>query len=198
MGKATQTIREAVGLFDDAEALEAAVDELESSGFDHAAINLLAGKRTVDKKLGHRFAKTADLEDDPDVPRTAYVARESVGDAEGALIGGLTYVGAVAANGAIIASGGAIAAAIIAAVMLGGAGALVGSVLADIVGHHHAAVLKEHLDHGGLLLWVRTDGEEKERRAMDILTRHSGRDVHVHDLPHPGSQPSDTAHRASA
>jgi hypothetical protein len=38
------------------------------------------------------------------------------------------------------------------------------------------------LDKGGLLLWVRTRDLEHEQRAKHILERHSGDDVHVHEL----------------
>ena len=40
--------------------------------------------------------------------------------------------------------------------------------------------LQEQLDHGGLLLWVRTWDVDEEERAIQILERHSARDVHVH------------------
>ena len=43
--------------------------------------------------------------------------------------------------------------------------------------------LQEQLDRGGLLLWVHTRDAAHEERATEILRRHSGRDVHVHDLP---------------
>jgi hypothetical protein len=33
------------------------------------------------------------------------------------------------------------------------------------------------------LLWVRTRGTTDEQRAIDILKRHSGGEVHVHALP---------------
>jgi hypothetical protein len=39
------------------------------------------------------------------------------------------------------------------------------------------------MDRGGLLLWVRTWDVEDERRAVEILRKHSGSDVHVHALP---------------
>ena len=45
------------------------------------------------------------------LPRTAYVSTEAIGDAEGALIGGLMYIGATAVAGAIVATGGTLAAA---------------------------------------------------------------------------------------
>jgi hypothetical protein len=88
-------IREAVGVFHTAPEMEAAIEELEEHGFDRAEISLLASEETVREKLGHRFYDAKSLEDDPKVPRTAFVSTESIGDAEGALIGGLMYVGAL-------------------------------------------------------------------------------------------------------
>jgi hypothetical protein len=112
-----------------------------------------------------------------------YVSTESISDAEGGLTGGLAYVAAGAALGPIVASGGTLAAALAGTALAGGAGGLVGAALARLVGDHHAHHLEEQLDHGGLLLWVRTWDADDEKRAVEILTKHSGRDVHVHTLP---------------
>lgn len=177
------TIREAVGVFDNPESLQEAIDELLQSGFDRAELSLLASEKAVDEKLGHHYDKVKELEDDRTVPRTAYVSTESIGDAQGGLIGGLMYVGATAAAGAIVMTGGTLAAAIAAAAVAGGTGGLIGSILAKWVGDHQAHYLQEQLNHGGLLLWVRTWNAGDEKRAVEILTRRSGRDVHVHGLP---------------
>ena len=125
-------------------------------------------------------ARSQELEDEASVPRVAYIAPESIAEAEGALIGGLLYIGAGVA--AVLASAGTLAAIITAGVIGGGAGALIGSVLAKLVGDHHARYLQEQLDHGGLLLWVTTSNEEHEKRATQILKKHSGLDVHVHSI----------------
>lgn len=178
-----ETFREAVGVFNTPEALQGAIDELLSSGFDRAHLSLLASEEAVDAKLGHHYAKSKELEDDPNVPRTAYTSTESVGDAEGGLVGALVYVGATAAAGAVVATGGTLAAVIASAAVAGGAGGLIGSILARWVGDTHAHHLQEQLEHGGLLLWVRTTDSEHEKRAVEILAKHSGRDVHSHNLP---------------
>jgi len=68
---------------------------------------------------------------------------------EAGLFGGLMYVGAAAAAGAIVVSGGTLAAGITAAVLAGGAGGLIGSILAKWVGDHHAHYLQEQMDRGG-------------------------------------------------
>ncbi len=184
--RSVRTIREAVGVFDNAQTLQEAIDDLMSSGFDRAELSLLAAEKTVDEKLGHKYRKIAELEDDPIVPRCCYVSTESIGDAQGGLIGGLMYVGATAAAGAVVATGGTLALVIAAAALAGGAGGLLGSLLAKWVGDNHAHYLQEQLDRGGLLLWVRTWDPSKEKRASEILSKHSGRDVHVHTLPIPG------------
>jgi hypothetical protein len=177
------TVREAVGIFHSPDELQGAIDELLSSGFDRSELSLLASEAAVEEKLGHRYRKVRDLADDPEVPRSAYVSTEAIGDAEGALIGGLMYVGAAVGAGAIVASGGTLGAAIAGVALTGGAGGLIGAILAKFVSTHHAHYLQEQLERGGVLLWVRTWTMEKEKRAVAILKKHSGSDVHVHPLP---------------
>lgn len=181
----TPSVREAVTVFEDSGTLLDAIDELESSGFDREDLSLLAGKETVEEKLGHVFERVEDLEDEPDTPRRAFISPESVGDAKGWAIGGLLYVGGVSAAGAVVASGGTVLAAILAASVVGGAGGLVGTVLAQWIQHDYSAYLQEQIDRGGLLLWVHLPDQDHERRALEILKRHSAHDVHVHDLQLP-------------
>ena len=178
---ATEMPREAVGIFHSPQGLQCAIDELLSSGFHRAELSLLASEAAVVDKLGHLYRKVDSLADDPDVPRAAYVAGEDIGDAEGGIIGGLVYVGATV--GAIAASGGTLVAVIVAAALAGGAGGLIGSVLAKWVGSHHAHYLEEQLERGGLLLWVRTRDPAREERAVAILGKYSAEKVHVHGAP---------------
>jgi hypothetical protein len=176
-------VREAVAVFDTADDLEQAIDKLQQSGFNRAEISLLADAHAVEQKLGHAYQRAADLEDDPNVPRTAFISTESIGDAEGGLIGGLMYVGAMIGAGAVVASGVALPAIIAGATLTGASGGLIGAALAGILDRHHAEFLEEQLKHGGLLLWVRTRDTDHEERATEILSRHSAHDVHVHSLP---------------
>ena len=68
-GEETSQVREAVGVFDTADALQAAIDELQTSGFDLADISLMTSEHVVEEKLGHRYKKVAEMEDDANVPR---------------------------------------------------------------------------------------------------------------------------------
>ncbi len=111
LSKQSDAAREAVGVFQTVDAFQEAIDELLSSGFDRAELSLMASEKAVEEKLGHKYRKAPELEDDDSVPRIAYVSPEAIGDAEGALVGGLLYVGAGA--GGVLASAGALATAIL-------------------------------------------------------------------------------------
>ena len=177
-------IKEAVAVFHKVDALEAAIDDLEEHGYDRATISLLAGDQAVREKLHRYFVEARDVEDNPHAPRAAYVSQESVGAAEGALIGGALYVAAVPTAGAVIAGGGPMGAAIVAACLAGGVGATIGGVLAKFLDVTHADYLNRQLDRGGITLWVRTTDPEKERHAIEILKSHAGDDVHLHAMPY--------------
>ncbi len=175
--------REVVGVFGDADALETAANELLSAGFERARISLLAGESAIVEKLGHKYEKVEELEDNLEIPRTVYRSKETFDVSKSALLGSLASIGAVAAAGAIFASGGALAVTLGSGLIGAEVGGFIGGVLGELVAEHHAKYLQEQLDHGGLLLWVRTVDGAEENTAKQILSRHSGRDVHAHAIP---------------
>jgi hypothetical protein len=176
------TDTEAVALFHDVKSLQAAIDELLTSGFDREDLSLLGNEKAIEDKLGHSYGSTRDLEDNPNVPRATWVPDESI-VAEAACIGTPAYLSAIIGSLMVFASGGTLLGGVAIAAVAGGAGATVGTALAGIVGHEHAKHLNENLNRGGLLLWVRTRDVEAEKRALDVLRRHSGQDVHLHPVP---------------
>ena len=182
------TTTEAVAVFHDAYALQKAADELLMHGFDHAELSVLGTERSIAAKLGHAYTSTTELEDDPDVPRVGYNADESLGDAQGALIGAAAYMPAVLGTLAVAASGGTLAGAIAVAAIAGGAGATIGAILSVLIGREHAKHLDEHLRRGGLLLWVTTHDSGREQAALDILRQNRGEHVHLHELPLPNQR----------
>lgn len=178
----TPIIREAVAVFDTESALHEAVGDLLTHGFNRSEISLLASDKAIKRKGGHRYNQVQKIEDDSSVPRTAY-APGWVGDAEGAVIGSLMYVGAFIGLMPVVISGGALAAAVVAATVGGGSGAAIGTLLASVIGNKHSEYIQRQLERGGLLLWVRTWNPGDESRAVKILKSHSGHDVHVHGIP---------------
>jgi hypothetical protein len=173
-------VREAVAVFHDVSELDATVEELRHAGFARGDISLLATEQAVQKKLGHRYQRVEELEDEPAAPRVTYKTPTSLAESDDMLVGSLTYLPAVVAAGTVVASAGVVAAAVTGTAL---AGALIGTVLTRWLDQHHADHLQEQLDHGGLLLWVRTADRAAEQRALEILARHSAQDVHIHELP---------------
>lgn len=182
---------EAVAVFHDVGSFEAAIDHLLSAGFDGADLNVLAHESAITAKLGRSYTSTKEFMDDPDAPRIGYVPEETIGGAEGAVIGAGIYVPAIVGSLAVVASGGTLLGAIAAAVIAGGAGGVVGTALAQFIGHEHAKHLDEHLQHGGLLLWVRTRDSEHADVALETLRRHSANNVHLHEIAERAGKPGD-------
>lgn len=77
---------EAVGVFDSFESLQAAINDLRTSGFSRAVIRLLGGKEVMIEKLGSTYWHAADLEGNPNAPRAAFVSEEAIGELEGAIV----------------------------------------------------------------------------------------------------------------
>jgi len=185
------THTEAVAVFHDVPSFQAAIDDLLLAGFDHGDLSVLAHEETVKSKLGREYRSTSEFEDNPEAPRIGFVPEETIGDAEGAVIGAGVYLPAIAGSLAVAASGGTLLGAFAAAAIAGGAGGLIGVALARKIGRDHAKYLEKHLSRGGLLLWVRTRDPERERKALGILRRHSAEDVHLHTLPERACKESD-------
>jgi hypothetical protein len=181
--ESVETVPEAVGVFSNADDLQAAIDELQSHGFARRHLSVLADAKTIEAKLGHIYRRVEEEEDNPDAPRTMFVPLESIGEAKGALIGTPLYIAACAATALVVASGGTLLTAIMATTAAGAGGALIGTVFAEIVAKHHADYIQDQINHGGLLLWVTLADGEHEKQAIRILNKHSARDVHIHDIP---------------
>lgn len=180
---ATPVVREAVGVFRDARSFETAAEDLLMAGFDRSLLSLMASAETVERELGHLRVPAEEAADDLSVPRSAFVGNRSRTMLRDAVAASLGYVGAAAAAGVVVASGGTIGATIVAAVALGGAGGALGLMFGRVMGSRHARHLAQQIEHGGILLWVRTLTPECEARASAIMELHGAIGVHVHDLP---------------
>ncbi len=68
-------IREVVAVFDSAETLENAVFDLQTHGFDRSAFSLLASEHAVEQKLGRRYHRVEEMEDEPKAPRETFFSK---------------------------------------------------------------------------------------------------------------------------
>jgi hypothetical protein len=178
-----ETVHEAVGIFNNVKSLQSAIDDLQTQGFMRQELSILANEKAVEEKLGHIYQRVEGLEDHPKAPRTIFISNETIGEAEGSLIGLPLYIAAATAAGIVAASGGTLLTLIAATAGAGAAGASIGSVLAGILAKHHADFIQSQINHGGLLLWVHLRSPDLAEKAKEILTRHSAHDVHIHEIP---------------
>lgn len=175
----TTTYREAVGVFHDIRAFQAAVDELVKSGFEHADLSLLASRSTVEQKLGHRYRAVAQPVPGKATPHVAYIAIQGH---PGHVPAVLFHLGSVSAVWKIVASGGALATAT--ATMAEGPDApeAIEALFAAFINEAYAGHITEQIRRGGLLLWVRVRSPARESKAIHILAHHGADGIQVHDL----------------
>jgi len=116
-------IREMVAAFDSRQALDHAIEDLQSHGFDRSQLSLLASRSTVEQQLRYRLDDTHALKDDPNAPRTEPLARDDVNNAAAVAIGTPAALAALIAGGAAAALTGGVAGIAIAALAAGGGSA---------------------------------------------------------------------------
>lgn len=180
-----QTMTEAVAVFHDIARLQDAVDELLTRGFDHAELSILSSREDMLDRLARRRITVSHLEDDPAAPRSSFIPEESYGDAEGAILAILVYLAAMLGIVVAASAGGSLFTISASAVAAGASGGLFGLTLAALFRRTRSRKIFGLLEHGGLLLWVRTHNSHNEQLALEILQRHSAEDVHLHQIPDP-------------
>jgi hypothetical protein len=181
-GRREPTIRQAVGIFHNAESLRGAIEELLISGFTQDEIGILASEQVVERSLGDLYVRTNEASDSPEAPAVAFVRRESFGDAARTHAGGLFFVGASGAAGGVVASTALLGSALLPAVGAVVGVGLVGLFVASFIHQTDAEYLQQQIDEGQILLFVRVE-PEREQETVRLLIRHSGLDVKIYEVP---------------
>lgn len=177
------TVREAVGVFDDIDTLQTALNELEENGFRREEISVLAPEAEVREKLSQERPDLHDIMENPATPRAVFVPQEVLREGMAALIGVPLYFGAgLGALMAVINNGNWAMVAV---------GTVIGAVLGAVIGGLGSVMAKRwwqydiqrQLDNGGLVMWVNISRPEQEPRAWKVLSRNRAHHVHVHEIP---------------
>lgn len=180
---ATGRVREVVAVFDDPDCLDGAVADLQSSGFNRADLSIASGERALLAKLGRSCSDVREIEDDPAVPRTVFVSKASLGDAEGVLIGVAVYVGAVVAAAIAAEAGAGMWGIILAVAITAAITGLIGAFLVMRLDRRYRADIREQVQRGGFVLWVNLHSPEQEQRALQVLESCNAKRIHVHEVP---------------
>lgn len=155
-GPAIGGLSEVRARFSSAEALHAAIEKLEASGFDRADLSLPELNPPRERSTPESGAKPADTEEDARQARTMHVSTA-------AAIAGL------AAAGAVIGTGGAAGPAVAAAVLGGGAVGGATFAISSATNSREQREREEGAAEGTLVLSVRAPDDVKRAAATAIL-----------------------------
>ncbi len=173
-------IREGVGIFDNLDQLDAAIFELEKNAFNRNEISVLASKGEVEQRFG-KYATAYELADHPDAPRGVFVVPEEKALGMAVLVGGGAYAGAV--SGLLFSALSQNFPYALAAIAGGVIGAALGGLVAKLLRDKFNADMDHQMRQGGLVLWVRIFDPRKWKLAREIMQRHGGQFVHLHQIP---------------
>ena len=173
---------EIVGAFQSSEALERAISDLSSAGWDRSELSILAQKGLLapdpptadqlrDAALGDREARSA-VVSEPDVRQGRTLATGMAG-----------VIGAFLVSGATVLTGGTVLAAAIGAAAAGGGAAAAVNAIGQWMDKSRGEFLHEQVEQGGIMLWVVMRRPEQETLARDILGRNGAIWIEVVKTP---------------
>jgi hypothetical protein len=175
--------REVTGVFHSRKALDDAAQDLLSSGFDRADIDVSASPDEQQRRLHYQAIPAADLADIPAAARRPYVGGD---DRLGLEVVTASVVGCVVALvvAFYLVSREMTPPSVILVSVLSGivAAAAVIRPLRRVMQRDRARGLEPVAEWEGLLIWVRVQSPEKEALAQEILLRHGGEAVHIHEI----------------
>ena len=176
-------MREVTGVFHSRKALLAAAQELLTAGNDRADIDVSASLDELQRRLNYASIPPADLADIPTAARQPFVGEDDTMTTK-------VVVGSAAGCIAALAMAFYLVARDLSPVSVGVLSVLFGLILGAAavfwarrrLQRERALGLENLSEAQGLLIWVRVRSPEKEAQAQEILMRHGGKAVHVHEI----------------
>lgn len=176
-------IRQAVGVFYDEPPLKSTIDDLLAWGFDRSELALLASEQIVENSLGEMYSRTNAGSDAPKSPGIAFVDKDALGETTKSLGGGVFFVAAAFVMAGLVLAAALLGGAMIAAIVGIVAVVAVGALVATISQQSDAEKLKEQVDKGHILLFVRITEPGKEKEVMAMLKKHNAADIQMYNSP---------------
>ncbi|WP_419798126.1 MAG: hypothetical protein ACNI26_00010 [Terasakiella sp.] len=159
MNSNTVNTTEVVGLLNSRETFERTVEALLKEGFERTDLSVLSSHESID---------------------AAGKPAKPLKDVLSALVGEIKFEGPMVASGAIFLAGGPIGELIGAVVGATVGGVAVKEVLDEVTATPHTEDFARAVDAGSIILWVRTDGQEREAKAKEVLQNQGAENVHIH------------------
>jgi hypothetical protein len=175
--------REVTGVFYSRKALIDAAEDLLVAGFDRSEIDVSASRDELERRLNYSAIASADLADIPTAPRQPLVGEDDVVISD-AVVGSVVGCAAALAMAffLVVRNFGAISVGILSVL----SGLLIGGAAMfwqrRRLQRERALGLENLAEAQGFLIWVRVRSPEQEDHAQEILVRHGGKAVHVHEI----------------
>lgn len=163
-----------VGMFDNATAAQAALNDLKSAGFTGSDIDFIANNTRGDYGTVTNKPGVFDKEGDGlDAGEGA-----AFGATSGAIIGLLVGLGALAIPGVgpVIAAG-ALGATLTSTVVGAASGGIIGALVGAGIPESDAHIYAEGLRRGGSMVVVRSGSEARAQQAITVMQRHGVVDI---------------------
>jgi hypothetical protein len=162
-----------IGVFHDRDAVEKAIETLQSHGLERGQLTILGTADAVRERLGLEVGAPGTANADAQAP----VDKSEEQNMTPLLAGVPAYLGAVLAAGVTVASGGALAGAAVAALAGAAGGGALGGAAAGLFRGGVEGSYEEQLAKGGILLLVHPRKPEDVETAKSILGQHADRQI---------------------
>jgi hypothetical protein len=174
--------REVTGVFHSRKALIAAARNLLVAGVDRADIDVSAPLDELQKRIDYKSIPPADLADMPTTARQPFIDEDDSLTTEVIAGSAAGCVAALALAFYLVAQGmgpvGVVILSFVCGIIVGG---IVLTRVRRRLQRERTMGLDKLSEANGLLIWVRVRSPEKEAEVREILVRHGGQAVHVHE-----------------
>ncbi len=175
--------REVTGVFHSRRTLDDAVQDLLLSGFDRSDIDVSASPDELQRRLNYVAIPPSDLADLPTTPRQPFFGDEDLLGVEAVASGVLGCITAVGVAAFLVLKGYDALAVAMWSILIGTVtGVMMIWPIYRLLRREKVRGLEPIAEWFGLLIWVRVRDPEKEALAQEILVRHGGHAVHVHEI----------------
>lgn len=175
--------REVTGVFHSRKALIAAARNLLVAGVDRADIDVSAPLDELQKRIDYKSIPPADLADMPTTARQPFIDEDDSLTTEVIAGSAAGCVAALALAFYLVAQGmgpvGVVILSFVCGIIVGG---IVLTRVRRRLQRERTMGLDKLSEANGLLIWVRVRSPEKEAEVREILVRHGGQAVHVHEI----------------
>jgi len=152
-------VNEVVGILNNRESFEKAVEALFKAGFQRTDLSVLSSHESIE---------------------AAGKPAKPIKDIMTALVGEIRFEGSMVASGGLFLAGGPVGEIIGGIVAATVGGVALKEVLDEVTATPHTEDFARAVDAGSIILWVRTIGEDTQKKAQDVLSDLGAGNVHLH------------------